>query len=135
MKIRRLRRPRRKGESAKKIAGEDDSASVQGWRLRPTRPGTRLPDGTGLSNRLRCPAGGVVLKPLDTPLTGKVTLKCTLQYANGDGANNGYLAFGDRRMSPIGEVRAAPEDEDRGHHPGTARCERRRNDAVRYELR
>ncbi len=39
--------------------------------------------------------GGTVLKPLDRPLTGKVTLKCKLQYANGDGANNGYLAFGD----------------------------------------
>lgn len=39
--------------------------------------------------------GSAVLKPLDTPLTGKVTLKCKLQYANGDGANNGYLAFGD----------------------------------------
>jgi hypothetical protein len=39
---------------------------------------------------------GIVLQPLDTPLTGKVTLKCKLQYANGDGAtNNGYLAFGD----------------------------------------
>lgn len=39
--------------------------------------------------------GGSVLKQLDTPLTGKVALKCKLQYANGDGANNGYLAFGD----------------------------------------
>ncbi len=39
--------------------------------------------------------GGAVLKPLATPLTGKVTLKCTMQYANGDGSNNGYLAFGD----------------------------------------
>jgi len=38
---------------------------------------------------------GTLLKTLDTPLTGKVTLKCKLQYANGDGANNGYLAFGD----------------------------------------
>jgi hypothetical protein len=37
----------------------------------------------------------MVLKKLDQPLTGKVTLKCQLQYANGDGANNGYLAFGD----------------------------------------
>lgn len=41
------------------------------------------------------PAGGTALKALDTPLTGQVTLKCQLQYANGDGANNGYLAFGD----------------------------------------
>jgi hypothetical protein len=39
--------------------------------------------------------GGTVLKPLETPLTGKVTLKCKLQYANGDGSNNGYLAFGE----------------------------------------
>jgi hypothetical protein len=39
--------------------------------------------------------GGTVLKALDVPLTGKVTLKCKLQYANGDGSNNGYLAFGD----------------------------------------
>ncbi len=38
---------------------------------------------------------GMVLKHLDEPLTGKVTLKCKLQYANGDGANNGYLSFGD----------------------------------------
>jgi len=38
----------------------------------------------------------MVLKPLDTPLTGKVTLQCKLQYANGNGANNGYLAFGDK---------------------------------------
>ena len=28
-------------------------------------------------------------------MTGKVTLKCKLQYANADGPNNGYLAFGD----------------------------------------
>jgi hypothetical protein len=28
-------------------------------------------------------------------LTGQATLKCKLQYANGDGANNGYLSFGD----------------------------------------
>jgi outer membrane protein assembly factor BamB len=40
-------------------------------------------------------AGGTLLQALDTPLTGKVTLTCKLQYANGDGANNGYLAFGD----------------------------------------
>ncbi len=39
--------------------------------------------------------GGMAVQSLDTPLTGKVTLKCRLQYANGDGANNGYLAFGD----------------------------------------
>ena len=39
--------------------------------------------------------GSAVLKSLDMPLTGKVTLKCKLQYANGDAANNGYLAFGD----------------------------------------
>jgi hypothetical protein len=39
--------------------------------------------------------GGMALQALDTPLTGKVTLECTLQYANGDGSNNGYLAFGD----------------------------------------
>jgi len=44
--------------------------------------------------------GGMALKPLDTPLTGKVTLKCTLQYANGDGANNGYLVFGDKPNEP-----------------------------------
>jgi len=37
----------------------------------------------------------MAVKSLETPLTGKVTFKCTLQYANGDGANNGYLAFGD----------------------------------------
>ena len=44
--------------------------------------------------------GGTALKPLDTPLTGKVTLKCKLEYANGDGANNGYLAFGDGTKEP-----------------------------------
>jgi len=38
---------------------------------------------------------GMALKQLDAPLTGKVTLKCKLQYANADGANNGYLSFGD----------------------------------------
>jgi hypothetical protein len=37
----------------------------------------------------------MALRQLDVPLTGKVTLKCKLQYANGDGANNGYLSFGD----------------------------------------
>jgi outer membrane protein assembly factor BamB len=40
-------------------------------------------------------SGGAVVRPLDTPLTGNVTLRCKLQYANGDGSNNGYLAFGD----------------------------------------
>jgi hypothetical protein len=40
-------------------------------------------------------AFGTVLKKLDTPLSGKVTLKCTLHYINEDGPNNGYLAFGD----------------------------------------
>ncbi len=40
--------------------------------------------------------GGMALKLLEKPATGKVTLKCTMQYANGDGANNGYLAFGDK---------------------------------------
>lgn len=38
---------------------------------------------------------GTALQRLDTPLMGKVTLKCRLQYANDEGANNGYLAFGD----------------------------------------
>jgi outer membrane protein assembly factor BamB len=38
---------------------------------------------------------GMALKQLDAPLTGKATLTCKLQYANGDGANNGYLSFGD----------------------------------------
>ena len=37
----------------------------------------------------------VALKTLDSPLTGKATLKCKLQYANGDGPSNGYLSFGD----------------------------------------
>ena len=43
---------------------------------------------------------GMVLKQLDTPLTGKVVLKCKLQYANGDSANNGYLSFGDSAAEP-----------------------------------
>ena len=42
----------------------------------------------------------MALKALDKPVSGKVTLKCTLQYANGDGANNGYLAFGDKASEP-----------------------------------
>ena len=70
------------------------------------------------------------------PLTGKVTLKCKLQYANGDGANNGYLAF--RRQyegSSIGEVRTSPENENSGDHPGPTRChEQRRDNTVSNEL-
>lgn len=46
------------------------------------------------------PAGGTALQALDTPVTGKATLKCQLQYANGDNANNGYLAFGDGTSEP-----------------------------------
>ncbi len=38
---------------------------------------------------------GTALKKLDAPLTGKATLKCKLQFTNADGANNGYLSFGD----------------------------------------
>jgi len=38
---------------------------------------------------------GMVLKRLDAPLAGKVTLKCALRYANEEGSFNGYLAFGD----------------------------------------
>ena len=38
---------------------------------------------------------GTAVKKLAAPLTGKATLKCKLQYANDDGPNNGYLAFGD----------------------------------------
>ena len=38
---------------------------------------------------------GAAVQKLDQPLTGKVTLKCRFQYANEDGANNGYLSFGD----------------------------------------
>jgi hypothetical protein len=50
---------------------------------------------TELGYRVASQQAGMVLKSLDAPLTGKVTLKCKLQYANGDGAtNNGYLAFG-----------------------------------------
>ncbi|MHB8898553.1 MAG: outer membrane protein assembly factor BamB family protein [Thermoguttaceae bacterium] len=41
------------------------------------------------------PSGGTALRALDVPATGKVTLRCKMQYANGDGSNNGYLAFGD----------------------------------------
>ncbi len=41
------------------------------------------------------PSGGILLQTLDKPVTGKVILKCQLQYANGDGSNNGYLVFGD----------------------------------------
>jgi hypothetical protein len=38
---------------------------------------------------------GVALKKLDAPLTGKVTLKCKLQFTSVAGLKNGYLAFGD----------------------------------------
>jgi len=38
---------------------------------------------------------GSALKKLDAPLTGKVTLKCKLQFTNAAGLKNGYLAFGD----------------------------------------
>ncbi|MCU0872310.1 MAG: PQQ-like beta-propeller repeat protein [Pirellulaceae bacterium] len=50
-----------------------------------------------LGYRVACEPGqiGTALKKLDAPLTGQATLKCRLQYANGDGANNGYLSFGD----------------------------------------
>lgn len=41
------------------------------------------------------PENGTAVQKLDTPLTGKVTLKCKLQYINEDGPNNGYLCFGD----------------------------------------
>ncbi|MBI5686234.1 MAG: PQQ-binding-like beta-propeller repeat protein [Verrucomicrobia bacterium] len=39
---------------------------------------------------------GMALKELDAPLTGKVTLKCKLQFTGAAGLKNGYLAFGDR---------------------------------------
>jgi outer membrane protein assembly factor BamB len=38
---------------------------------------------------------GMVLKKLDAPLTGKVTLKCKMQFTGAAGLKNGYLAFGD----------------------------------------
>ncbi|MBM3890644.1 MAG: hypothetical protein FJ388_16140, partial [Verrucomicrobia bacterium] len=38
---------------------------------------------------------GVALKKLDAPPTGKVTLKCKLQFTGAAGLKNGYLAFGD----------------------------------------
>jgi hypothetical protein len=38
---------------------------------------------------------GTALKKLDAPLTGKVTLKCKLQFTGAAGLKNGYLAFGD----------------------------------------
>ena len=38
---------------------------------------------------------GMALKKLDAPLTGKVTLKCKLQFTGAAGLRNGYLAFGD----------------------------------------
>ena len=52
-----------------------------------TELGYRIASDTG--------PGGTALRPLDKPLSGKITLKCKMQYANGDQANNGYLAFGD----------------------------------------
>ncbi|MFA6561286.1 MAG: PQQ-binding-like beta-propeller repeat protein [Verrucomicrobiia bacterium] len=38
---------------------------------------------------------GMALKKLDAPLTGKITLKCKLQFTGVAGLRNGYLAFGD----------------------------------------
>jgi hypothetical protein len=38
---------------------------------------------------------GMALKKLDAPVTGKVTLKCKLQFTGVAGFRNGYLAFGD----------------------------------------
>lgn len=38
---------------------------------------------------------GVVLKQLDAPLTGVVTLRCKMQFTGAPGLRNGYLAFGD----------------------------------------
>jgi outer membrane protein assembly factor BamB len=43
---------------------------------------------------------GTALKKLAAPLTGKVILKCKLQYANEEGPCNGYLAFGDSDDEP-----------------------------------
>jgi hypothetical protein len=51
-----------------------------------------------LGYRIASDKVGMALKPLDAPLTGKVTLTCKLQYANGDDANNGYLVFGDSEV-------------------------------------
>jgi hypothetical protein len=38
---------------------------------------------------------GMAVKKLDAPLTGKVTLKCKMQFTGVAGLRNGYLAFGD----------------------------------------
>lgn len=85
--------------------------------------------------------GGAVLKQIDTPLTGKVTLKCKLQYGNGDGANNGYLAFGDgtseaqlvkcglRQKMKTAAILQGPLAENKG---ATAPCET--NCEAQYEL-
>ncbi|MCX6910571.1 MAG: PQQ-binding-like beta-propeller repeat protein [Verrucomicrobia bacterium] len=43
---------------------------------------------------------GMALKKLDAPLTGKVTLKCKLQFTGVAGLRNGYLAFGDSANEP-----------------------------------
>ena len=91
--------PKRK--SAKKPAGakttrlpskDGDFAEIDQARAYEAELGYRFASDTQ--------RGGIALKPLDTPLSGKITLKCTLQYANGDGANNGYLVFGDRANEP-----------------------------------
>ncbi len=85
--------------------------------------------------------GGAIVKPLDTPVTGKVTLKCKLQYANGDGANNGYLAFGDgaedAQLVKCGlrlkmKTAAIIQGSLAGKEAATAPCET--NDDAQYEL-
>ena len=90
-----------KKKSAKKPAGakptrlpskDGDFAEIDQARAYEAELGYRFASDTQ--------RGGIALKPLDTPLSGKITLKCTLQYANGDGANNGYLVFGDRANEP-----------------------------------
>ena len=78
----------------------------------------------------------MALKPLDTPLTGKVTLKCTMQYANGDGSNNGYLVFGDKANEPdLVKCGLRQKMKTAAIIQGPLAGERRRNDAVRYGLR
>ena len=66
---------------------EADFAKVAGAKAYQTELGYRIASNVK--------EGGMLLKTLDAPLTGRVTLKCKMEYANGDGSNNGYLVFGD----------------------------------------
>ncbi len=81
------KRPAAPAKTLKLPSKDADFAKLDRARAYQTELGYRIASGPQQA--------AMAVKQLDTPLTGKVTLKCKLQYANGDGANNGYLSFGD----------------------------------------